>query len=99
MIYASRAREKSTTLPYDVLLDSDQVHRVFLDELGQPSQLPLNLGLLVLTTTAEAQAPEQARALIDRLDEADSNTNRQAIYRPDHYNHGVSIHSDVPTGG
>ena len=79
VIYPSRSTEQSTTLPYDILLDSPQVHRVFLDELGQPSQLPLNLGLLVLTTVSEEEAPQEARALLGRLSEVEPNTERQAI--------------------
>lgn len=79
VIYPSRSTEQSTTLPYNVLLNSDQVHRVFLDELGQPNQLPLNLGLLVLTTVSDEEAPQQARALLSRLNEVEPNTERQAI--------------------
>ena len=81
VIYPSRSKEQSSTLPYDVLLDSDQVHRVFLNELGQPSQLPFNVGLLVLTTVSDEEAPQQARALLSRINEVEPNTERQAIIR------------------
>ncbi|MEM6353840.1 MAG: Rpn family recombination-promoting nuclease/putative transposase [Cyanobacteria bacterium P01_D01_bin.14] len=79
IIYPTRSTEQSSTLPYNVLLSSDQVHRVFLDELGQPSQLPLNVGLLVLTTVSDEEAPRQARALLGRINEVEPNTERQAI--------------------
>lgn len=36
--------------PYRALLNSDQVHRVYLDDLGDIRQLPLWLALMVLTT-------------------------------------------------
>ena len=34
------------TLKVEPLLNSNQIHRISLDELGEPSQLPLNLGLI-----------------------------------------------------
>ena len=66
VIYPNRSIEQSNTHPYRALLNCDQVHRVYLDELGEIQQLPLGVALMVLTTLEEEQAPEEARALLAR---------------------------------
>ncbi|MEM9906882.1 MAG: Rpn family recombination-promoting nuclease/putative transposase [Cyanobacteria bacterium P01_D01_bin.44] len=80
VIYPSRSIEQSSSHPYRSLLNSDQVHRIYLNELGEPRQLPLGIGLMVLTTVTEAQAPEQARTLLSRAQqEVAEPDNQQAI--------------------
>jgi predicted transposase/invertase (TIGR01784 family) len=66
VIYPSRRLEQSDVHPYRSLLRSEQVHRVYLGELGEIRQLPLEVALMVLTTVEEAQAPEEARYLLRR---------------------------------
>ena len=56
-----------------------QVHRVSLDELGEMQDLPLWVALMVLTTTPEAQAPEEARRLLGRTQAEASTDTRRAI--------------------
>ena len=68
VIYPSRSIEQTDSHPYRALLSSDQVHRVFLDELGDIDQLPLGLALMVLTTLSEAIAPQAARDLLARAE-------------------------------
>lgn len=49
------------------LLESGQVRRVYLDELGDLRQQPLGLGLMLLTNvTAETEAVEGARFLLEQ---------------------------------
>ncbi|NJM97011.1 MAG: Rpn family recombination-promoting nuclease/putative transposase [Phormidesmis sp. RL_2_1] len=80
VIYPSRSVEQSSVQPYRVLLNSDQVHRIYLNELGQPQELPLSIGLMVLTTVPERQAPQQARALLHRTQqEVAESVNQKAI--------------------
>ncbi|NES20307.1 MAG: Rpn family recombination-promoting nuclease/putative transposase [Symploca sp. SIO3E6] len=69
VIYPKRSIEQSDVEPYRVLLNSTQVKRVYLDELGDIQQLPLGLALMVLTTLKEKQAPEEARYLVTRTQE------------------------------
>lgn len=69
VIYPSRNVEQSDVYPYRALLNSNQVHRVCLDELGDIRTLPLGIALMVLTTVEEAQAPEEARYLLSRVQE------------------------------
>jgi predicted transposase/invertase (TIGR01784 family) len=66
VIYPSRATEQTTGHPYRALLNSSQVHRIYLDELGEIAQLPLGVALMVLTTVDEAAAPAAARMLLNR---------------------------------
>ena len=80
VIYPSRSVEQSNVHPYRSLLGSDQVHRIYLDELGDLQQLPLNVGLLVLTSTNETTAPVQARRLLSRAQqEVKTSGEQQAI--------------------
>lgn len=66
IIYPSRSTEQSNTHPYRALLNSDQVHRVYLNELGNIRSLPIWIALMVLTTLDESQAPVEARYLLER---------------------------------
>jgi len=66
IIYPSRNTEQSNIYPHRGLLNSNQVHRVYLDELGDIRQLPLWVALMVLTTVESEQAPEEARYLLTR---------------------------------
>ncbi|MCF4970687.1 Rpn family recombination-promoting nuclease/putative transposase [Nostoc sp. CMAA1605] len=80
MIYPTRNIEQNDIYPYRVLLNSNQVHRVYLDELGDIRQLPMWVALMVLTTVEEEQAPQEARYLIERASvEEPENVNRTII--------------------
>jgi predicted transposase/invertase (TIGR01784 family) len=79
IIYPSRRIEQSDIHPYRALLNSDQVHRVYLDELGNIRQLPLWVALMVLTTLGEEQAPEEARYLLARSQQEASQSSSRAI--------------------
>ncbi|WP_414551693.1 DUF2887 domain-containing protein [Anabaena sp. CCY 0017] len=69
IIYPSRSTEQSDIYPYRTLLEGSQVHRVYLDELGNIRQLPLWVALMILTTLEDEQAPEEARYLLARTRE------------------------------
>ncbi|MEI6328735.1 MAG: Rpn family recombination-promoting nuclease/putative transposase [Pseudanabaena sp. ELA645] len=66
IIYPSRSTEQSNTHPYRALLNSEQVHRIYLNELGNIRELPISVALMVLTTLDESQAPTEARYLLER---------------------------------
>ncbi|BAB73882.1 DUF2887 domain-containing protein [Anabaena sp. FACHB-709] len=66
IIYPSRSLEQSDITPYISQLNSPQVHRIYLDELGEIRQLPVWVALMVLTTIDEEQATEEARYLLER---------------------------------
>ncbi|WP_373526587.1 DUF2887 domain-containing protein [Nostoc sp.] len=79
VIYPSRRIEQSNTYPYRAFLSSEQVDRVYLDELGDIRQLPLGLALMVLTTIEEDQAPEEARYLLTRTGQEVPQVSSRAI--------------------
>ncbi|MDZ8184736.1 MAG: Rpn family recombination-promoting nuclease/putative transposase [Nostoc sp. ChiSLP02] len=66
IIYPSRSIEQTDTHPHRTLLNGNQVHRVYLDELGDIRSLPLWVAVMVLTTIEEEQAPAEARYLLKR---------------------------------
>lgn len=62
IIYRSRNIEQSD-YPHRALLNSNQVHHIYLDELGDIRQLPVWVALMVLTTVEEEQVRQEARYL------------------------------------
>jgi predicted transposase/invertase (TIGR01784 family) len=66
IIYPSRNIEQTKIYPLRAFLNSDQVHRVYLDELGDIHQLPTWVGVMILTTLEESQAPEAAKYLLTK---------------------------------
>ena len=80
IIYPSRNIEQSNIYPLRAFLNSDQVHRVYLDELGDIHQLPTWVGVMILTTLEESQAPEAAKYLLTKTQsEIPSSSNRVII--------------------
>jgi predicted transposase/invertase (TIGR01784 family) len=64
VIYPSRSIEQSRQNIVRELLSSGRIARVYLDELGAAEDLPIGLGLMVLTTLEGEQAKAEARRLI-----------------------------------
>lgn len=79
IIYPSRSTEQSDIHPHRGLLNSDQVHPVYLDELGDIRTLPLWVALMVLTTIDEEQAPVEARYLLTKSQQETSQPSSSAI--------------------
>ena len=79
IIYPSRSIEQSNIYPHRGLLNSHQVHRVYLEELGNIRQLPLWVALMVLTTIEPEQAPSEARYLLERSTYEQSETASRTI--------------------
>lgn len=66
IIFGSRSLEPSNSTIHRALLESGQVRRVYLDELGKVQQQPLGLGLMLLTTIPETEAVEAAQFLLEQ---------------------------------
>jgi predicted transposase YdaD len=63
-IYPTRtSAQTSTKVPHE-LFESGRIQPIFLDELGEIDQLPLNLGLLVLTILEGEEAIRQAQTMM-----------------------------------
>jgi len=75
IIYPYRSLEQSDINPYLSQLNSPQVHRIYLNELGDIRQLPVWVALMMLTTIDEEEATEEARYLLTR--------NQQEIPQPE----------------
>ncbi len=67
IIYPTRKLEQNNLHPYRALLNCDQVHRVYLNKLGEMGQLPLGIALMLLTTVEEEQAVLEAQYLLVRV--------------------------------
>jgi predicted transposase/invertase (TIGR01784 family) len=68
VIYPSRTTEQSKVYPHRSLLNGEQVHRIYLDELGDIQSLPVTVAATVLTIVEEEEAPEMARSLLARTE-------------------------------
>lgn len=66
LIFGSRSMEPSKATWYRALLSSSQVYRIYLDELGDWRDQPVELGLVLLTIASEEEAPERARFLLSQ---------------------------------
>jgi predicted transposase/invertase (TIGR01784 family) len=80
VIYPSARTEQFNAHPYRALIGSDQVHRVYLDELGPIEELPLGVALMALAVIPEKEAPAAARGLLGRVElEGSSEQEKQGI--------------------
>jgi predicted transposase/invertase (TIGR01784 family) len=73
-VFRSRTVEPKALGPYEALLNSPRVRRIYLDEHPMPADPPVGLGLLQLVTAPVEQARELVRRLVARAghDIADS---------------------------
>jgi predicted transposase/invertase (TIGR01784 family) len=65
-IYPSRSIEQSDITPFVGDIQTGKLIRIYLDELGDLSLLPIGVSLMVLTTLSDDQAPEKARNLLEQ---------------------------------
>jgi predicted transposase/invertase (TIGR01784 family) len=72
VIYPSRGTEQAVLHPFRAILNSEQMHRIYLDDLGDIQQLPLWIALMVLTTVKESKAIADAQVLISRAQQEKS---------------------------
>jgi predicted transposase/invertase (TIGR01784 family) len=66
VIFPSRSLEPSDVKTHRMFLSSDQVQRIYLDELDSPN-MPIGINLMLLTTASKNEMAEQARFLIERV--------------------------------
>lgn len=66
LIFAGRRLEPAQTRPYRALLASDQVTRIYLDELPEAGENQLGLGILKLIVSAPEQALTRAKMWLAR---------------------------------
>ena len=66
IIYPNRNTEQKDTIPYYTLLNSEQVNRIYLDELGNIRELLLEIAVMLLTTIDDKQASQEAKYLLHK---------------------------------
>ncbi|GAX37821.1 Rpn family recombination-promoting nuclease/putative transposase [Nodularia sp. NIES-3585] len=67
VIFPSRNLEPSDTRTHRMFLSSNQVQRIYLDELGTLNQQSIGINLMQLTIASEKGIAEQAKQLIERV--------------------------------
>ncbi len=66
-IFKDRSTEPNKLIPYQELLNSPKVTRVYLDELEVGTANSLGLRIIKLVVTPEAEAPARARELLEQV--------------------------------
>ncbi|HEY9616913.1 MAG TPA: Rpn family recombination-promoting nuclease/putative transposase [Microcoleaceae cyanobacterium] len=74
LIFPDRNLEPENTTIHRSLLNGSQVKRIYLNELGDPSQQPIGISLMQLTIAPQEAAIVQARQLIERTEEETTDT-------------------------
>ncbi len=67
VIFPSRSLEPKDQKTHRIFLNSDQVQRIYLDELGAINQQPIGINLMQLTLASGEVMTEQAKQLIERV--------------------------------
>ena len=66
VIYSRRGVESVQPIQYQLLLNSNQVQIIYLDELGEFAEGSLGVGIVQLVVESQQKATERAKQLIDR---------------------------------
>lgn len=74
VIFPTRSLEPDDQKTHRMFLNSDQVQRIYLDELGDPSQQPVGINLMQLTLASDSVMAEQAKQLIERVQLEETDT-------------------------
>ncbi|MBD2560461.1 MULTISPECIES: Rpn family recombination-promoting nuclease/putative transposase [Nostoc] len=67
IILQSRSLEPENTTIHRSLLNSSQVQRIYLDELGSPDEQKVGISLMQLTIASDNQMVQEAKRLIERV--------------------------------
>ncbi len=67
VIFSSRSLEPRDQKTHRIFLNSDQVQRIYLDELGATNQQPIGINLMQLTLASDEVMAQQAKQLIERV--------------------------------
>jgi predicted transposase YdaD len=95
VIYPRRSMEQKNLHPHRSLLNGGQLHRIYLEDLGDIEALPLGLAAMVLTTKTKKAMPRVAKGLVNRV--------HQEVANPDNghgqYDCCSSVHKVESPGG
>lgn len=81
IIFPSRSLEASDKTTHRIFLNSDQVQRIYLKELGTPERQPIGINLMQLTIASKKAMALRAKQLIERvqLEETDTEAKNKII--------------------
>lgn len=81
VVFAKRSLEPTEVVPYQVLLASSHVTRLYLDELGDVVEQSLGIGIIKLVVETKKRTPNVVRQLVDkaRQELADEAIQRQVL--------------------
>lgn len=81
VVFPRRSLEPIEIEPYRVLLESSQVTRLYLNELGDRAEQSLGVGMIKLVVETKKRTPERVRQLVDkaRSELADEAVQRQVL--------------------
>ncbi|WP_017314459.1 Rpn family recombination-promoting nuclease/putative transposase [Mastigocladopsis repens] len=81
VIYPNQSLDPDDQQPYELLLESPQVQRIYLDQLGTVTENSLQLAVVQLIIESEETAIDRGRELIVRARQqlADEATNKQIV--------------------
>jgi predicted transposase/invertase (TIGR01784 family) len=71
IIFTSRSIEPRNTHLHRFLINSPNIRRIYLNELGDIDQQPMGISLLQLTTLSKRQMTTQAKQLLTRAEQED----------------------------
>ncbi|MEC4812814.1 MAG: Rpn family recombination-promoting nuclease/putative transposase, partial [Scytonema sp. PMC 1069.18] len=66
VIFKTRSIEPTEVEPYRLLIQSNQVTRLYLNELGDISSQPLGVGMMKLVVETKKKTPQLIRNLLDK---------------------------------
>ncbi len=66
VVFPRRSLEPIEIEPYRVLLESSQITRLYLNELGNTAEQSLGVGMIKLVVETKKRTPERVRQLVDK---------------------------------
>ncbi len=81
VVFAKRSLEPTEIEPYQVLLESSQVTRLYLNELGDAAEQSLGVGMIKLVVETKKRTPELVRQLVSKAQQelADEIVQREVL--------------------
>ncbi|PAX59829.1 Rpn family recombination-promoting nuclease/putative transposase [Brunnivagina elsteri] len=79
VLWAKRSFDPGIPLVYQTLFDAGYIRIIYLDELAEDSASSIGLGIIKLVVASEAEAEQQARNLINRVQQADTANRRNLL--------------------
>ncbi len=77
LIFPRRSLEPKNTVSYQVLIESYHITRLYLDELGEITEIPLGLSLIKLIVENKKRTPNLIKSLINKTKSEISNSQHQ----------------------